>query len=207
MGIGIDPCRVAIPHVLRPMTTPAIAPRPATVDDTLAIGRLVEASIRGSGAELYDQDQLTSSLKHLYGIDQQLIADGTYYVVERDHEIVAAGGWSFRRTTYGGDQFEDSRDPSRRDPRLEPAVIRAFYVHPDHKRQGLGRLLHETCEAAARAAGFRKLELLSTEMGAVFYRELGYVMGETEHADLPDGIRIPIIHMVKQIDPSPHDRH
>jgi len=184
------------------MTTPTVDPRPATVDDTLAIGRLVEASIRGFGAEFYDQDQLASSLEHLYGIDQQLIADGTYYVVEREGEIVAAGGWSFRRTTYGGDQFESSRDESRRDPRLEPAAIRAFYVHPDHKRQGLGRRLHETCENAARAAGFRRLELLSTEMGAVFYRELGYVMGETEQADLPDGIKIPIIHMVKPIDTS-----
>lgn len=188
------------------MTTPTAAPRPATVDDTIAIGKLVEASIRGFGAEFYDQDQLTSSLEHLYGIDQQLIADGTYYVIERDHEIVAAGGWSFRRTTYGGDPFDDSRDASRRDPRLEPAVIRAFYVHPDHKRQGLGRRLHETCENAAREAGFRRLELLSTEMGAIFYRELGYVMGETEHAALPDGIKIPIIHMVKRIDALPPDQ-
>jgi len=182
------------------MNAPPAGARLATVDDTLALGRLIEASIRGFGAEFYDDDQLTSSLEHLYGIDQQLIADGTYYVVEREGEIVAAGGWSFRRTTYGGDQFEGSRDASRRDPRLEPAAIRAFYVHPGHKRQGLGRLLHETCEDAARAAGFRRLELLSTEMGAVFYRELGYVMGETEHADLPEGISIPIIHMVKQID-------
>ena len=202
MRIAIVPSCYSSPSV-EPMTTPAAAPRPATVDDTLAIGSLVEASIRGFGADFYDQDQLTSSLEHLYGIDQQLIADGTYYVVERDHEIVAAGGWSFRRTAYGGDQFADSRDASRRDARLEPAAIRAFYVHPDHKRQGLGRLLHQTCEDAAREAGFRRLELLSTEMGAVFYRELGYVMGETEHADLPDGVKIPIIHMVKQIDVLP----
>jgi len=185
------------------MTTTTAELRPATLDDVAAIGGLVEASIRGFGSEFYDGDQLTSSLKHLFGIDRQLVDDGTYYVIERGGEIVAAGGWSFRRTTYGGDQFAATRDASKRDPRLEPAAIRAFYVHPDHKRQGLGRRLHEACEKAARDADFRRLELLSTEMGAVFYRELGYVMGETEHAGLPDGIKIPIIHMVKQIDPIP----
>ena len=189
------------PHAIQPMTTTSAELRPATLDDVAAIGGLVEASIRGFGSDLYDGDQLASSLNHLFGIDRQLVDDGTYYVIERGGEIVAAGGWSFRRTTYGGDQLAATRDALKRDPRLEPAAIRAFYVHPDHKRQGLGRRLHEACEAAARDAGFRRLELLSTEMGAVFYRELGYVMGETEHADLPDGIKIPIIHMVKQIDP------
>ena len=173
--------------------------RPATADDIPQLIDLVKASIRGFSEGFYDDRQLESSLEHLYGIDRQLIEDETYYVVERDGSIVAAGGWSFRRTSYGGDQMAAARDESRRDPRLEPAAIRAFYVHPEHKRQGLGRSLHDQCEAAAAAAGFRKLELLSTEMGAVFYRELGYELGETEQADLPDGVQIPIIHMVKSI--------
>jgi GNAT superfamily N-acetyltransferase len=177
--------------------------RPATPADVERLVRLIDASIRGFGSEFYDTQQLASSLEHLYGVDRQLIEDGTYYVVERDDAVVAAGGWSFRRTAYGGDQGVAARDNSRRDPRLEPAAIRAFYVHPEHKRQGLGRLLHDTCEDAARAAGFRRLELLSTEMGAVFYRELGYTLGETEQADLPEGVRIPIIHMVKHIDAAP----
>ncbi len=178
----------------------AESPRVATEDDAEHLVRLVEASIRGFGPEFYDGQQLASSLEHLYGIDRQLIEDGTYLVMERDEQIVAAGGWSYRRTTYGGDQRAEGRDPGERDPRLEPAAIRAFYVHPDYKRQGCGRQLHAACEKAARDADFRRLELLSTEMGAVFYRELGYTLGKTEQANLPDGIRIPIIHMVKPID-------
>lgn len=173
--------------------------RPATPEDAPRLRRLVEASIRGFGAGFYDSAQMSASLEHLYGIDRQLIEDGTYYVIERGDELVAAGGWSFRRTAYGGEQHAASRDTSRRDPRLEPAAIRAFYVHPDHKRQGLGRRLHERCQRDAAAAGFRKLELLSTEMGAVFYRELGYERGNTEQVPLPGNVQIPIIHMVKKI--------
>jgi GNAT superfamily N-acetyltransferase len=181
------------------MNLPERRLRAATEDDTRALVELIETSIRGFGAEFYDSAQVNASLEHLYGVDRQLIADGTYYVVETAGGLVAAGGWSFRRTRYGGDQHADTRDASRRDPRLEPAAIRAFYVHPEHKRTGLGRLLHERCERAAAEAGFRKLELLSTEMGAVFYRELGYTMGETEHVELPGSASIPIIHMVKRI--------
>ncbi|NKB89351.1 MAG: GNAT family N-acetyltransferase [Acidobacteria bacterium] len=182
------------------MTTPDYATRPATQNDVPQLIELVKSSIRGFGSNFYDDAQMESSLEHLYGIDRQLIDDGTYYVVVHEGSVIAAGGWSFRRTRYGGDQVEAARDANHRDPRLEPAAIRAFYVHPEHKRRGLGRRLHSCCEAAARDAGFRKLELLSTEMGAVFYRELGYTLGETEHADLPDGVSIPIIHMVKPIE-------
>jgi GNAT superfamily N-acetyltransferase len=181
-------------------TTTASTLRQATLDDVPRLTRLVQASIRGFGASFYDDAQLRSSLEHLYGVDRQLIEDGTYFVIEEGDNVVAAGGWSYRRTTFGGDQFGAARDATQRDPRLEPAAIRAFYVHPERKRRGLGRRLHDACEAAAHAAGFRRLELLSTEMGAVFYRELGYTRGETERAELPDGVRIPIIHMVKPIE-------
>ncbi|MFL5560659.1 MAG: GNAT family N-acetyltransferase [Gemmatimonadaceae bacterium] len=136
---------------------------------------------------------------HLFGVDSQLIADETYYVIERHGELAAAGGWSRRRTMYGGDQFKGSADPLL-DPATEPARIRAFFVHPTHARQGLARALFRHCAAAAWSAGFCRLELVATLPGEPLYRALGFTAVEPVTARLPDGVELRCTRMTRPLD-------
>src|SRR6185503_7154269 len=112
--------------------------------------------VRSLSAGFYTLQQAESGLRYVFGVDTQLIADGSYYVIEDDVGIVAAGGWSRRRTLYGGDQMKGADDPLL-DPATDPARIRAFFVAPRAARRGLGRQLYEECAAAAAHAGFSGL--------------------------------------------------
>jgi GNAT superfamily N-acetyltransferase len=139
-----------------------------------------------------------AALLHVFGVDTQLIADGTYYVVEEGKDLAAAGGWSRRRTLFGGDQMKQTEDLML-DAASEPARIRAFYVHPAHARQGLGRLLYRTCAVAARTAGFRHLTLVATLPGEPLYVALGFRVVERLVVDLPGGIELPGARMVRAL--------
>lgn len=172
--------------------------RPATRADVPALQTLIDASIRGIGSTRYSPAQVESSLRYLFGVDTQLIDDGTYFVVEAEGGIVAAGGWSRRKTPFGGDQATAVQDVGLRNPATAPAVIRAFYVHPDWTRRGLGRLLLNTCEAAAWAEGFRWYELVSTRTGLPLYTALGYTAGEPLDITLPDGVVIEAVRMTRR---------
>ena len=164
----------------------AFALRRATEADLPAVGALIRDSVRGLSAGHYTPAEAESGLTHLFGADTQLVRDGTYFVVERDGALCAAGGWSARRTLYGGDQHKAADDP-RLDPATEAARIRAFFVHPDWARRGLGRLLFERCRDEARAAGFTRLELLATLPGEPLYAALGFTVRERVTVTLPDG--------------------
>jgi GNAT superfamily N-acetyltransferase len=134
----------------------------------------------------------------VFGPDTQLIADGTYYVVEFAGMLVASGGWSRRRTHFGGDQMKSGDDPLL-DPSSEPARIRAFFVHPAWARRGLGRLMFETCRRAAYDAGFRELTLVATLPGVPLYNALGFVAGESFAVPMPDGVELPVVRMSREI--------
>src|SRR5690348_16484155 len=88
--------------------------RKALVADVPRLKDVIEASVRGLQAQDYSPAQIEGALKSVYGVDSQLIADGTYFAVElaapHGDEIVACGGWSKRRTLYGGDQFAGRED-------------------------------------------------------------------------------------------------
>jgi GNAT superfamily N-acetyltransferase len=155
-------------------------------------------SVRGLSVGYYTPAQAEGALVHVFGPDTQLIADGTYYVVESGGALVAAGGWSRRRTLYGGDQTKSGADPTL-DPATEPARIRAFFVHPAWARRGLGRLLFEHCRDAAHAAGFRELTLVATLPGVPLYTALGFVEGERFAVAMPDGLELPVIRMTRKI--------
>ncbi|MGZ8378889.1 MAG: GNAT family N-acetyltransferase [Gemmatirosa sp.] len=164
--------------------------RPATLADRAAIEALIDRSVRALSVGYYTPAQVESALRHVFGADTQLIRDGTYFVVEADGAMVAAGGWSGRRTLFGGDQMKSDEDTAL-DPAREPARIRAFYVHPTWARRGLGRLLFEECRRHARAAGFTTLELMATLPGEPLYAALGFVVRERIIVDLPDGVTLP----------------
>ena len=172
--------------------------RVATDADVPALRTLIDVSVRELSVGYYTAAQAESALVHVFGPDTQLIADGTYYVVESGGALVAAGGWSRRRTLYGGDQTKSGADAAL-DPATEPARIRAFFVHPAWVRRGLGRLLFERCRSAAREAGFRELTLVATLPGVPLYTALGFVEGDRFAVPMPDGLELPVIRMTRKI--------
>ena len=165
--------------------------RLATLNDVVTLERLARDSISGIAPGYYDEKQIQMSMAHLFGIDTMLVSDGTYFVVEIDEFIVACGGWSKRMTPFGGDRVSNVRDTGFRIPGKDPAVIRAFFVHPDHTRKGLGRLMLSTCEEAAYRAGYDRLELTSTSMGREFYAACGYHEIEPVDIALPENVVLP----------------
>ncbi|MGC2195636.1 MAG: GNAT family N-acetyltransferase [Terriglobales bacterium] len=173
--------------------------RQAEPADIPALRSLIDASVRGLQARDYSPSQIESALASVYGVDSQLIADSTYFIVEANGAggaIVACGGWSQRKTLYGGDVWK-AREDSLLDPRKDAAKIRAFFVHPDWVRRGLGTMLLEACEQAAVAAGFRRFEMGATLSGVPLYRARGYVALEDMTVPLANGESLPIVRMEK----------
>lgn len=148
--------------------------RPAQLADVSELSALIAASARALGAPYYTPRQIDALVTQVFGIDTQLLADRTYYVIERGRQLVACGGWSHRHTLFGGDQTKTGPDPNL-DPGSDAARIRAFFVHPTFARQGLGRRLLEHCEAQALLAGFHRTELMATLPGVPLYQAAGYL--------------------------------
>ena len=175
--------------------------RAATMADVGVIQELIAASVRGLSAGYYSTAQIDAALIDVFGVDTKLIADGTYYVVDGSSGPVAAGGWSGRRTLFGGDQMK-AADDRLLDPETEPARIRAFFVHPDWARRGLARVLFAECEQAAREAGFRALELMATLPGEPLYLALGFSVVERIQLTLSGDVSVPFTRMSRRIDPN-----
>jgi GNAT superfamily N-acetyltransferase len=171
--------------------------RTATVSDAPALDGLIARSSRELGSKDYTAHQIEAALKGAFGVDSTLIRDETYYVVLTDSgEIVGCGGWSRRRTLFGSDS-NSGRDDAWLDPQSDRAKIRAFFIDPPHARRGLGRMLLQHCEAAARRAGFRGFELMATIPGRRLYEACGYVAGAAIEHLLPGGQRITFVPMAK----------
>jgi GNAT superfamily N-acetyltransferase len=173
--------------------------RAARRDDVPVIERLIERSVRALSVPYYDSVQIESALRYMFGVDSQLVDDGTYHVIEVEGALAAAGGWSRRRTLFGGDQWKHGADEPL-DPAREPARIRAFFVDPTWSRRGLGRALFDACIHDARTAGFHRLELMATLPGEPLYRSLGFSAEERIELALPDGVRVPLVKMSRSID-------
>lgn len=175
--------------------------RKALPEDVPRLREIIGASVRGLQADDYSPAQIEGALKSVYGVDSQLIADGTYLVAEEPEArpvIVACGGWSRRKTLYGGDQYA-RREDSLLDPARDAAKIRAFFVHPRWARRGIGTLILQACETAARAAGFTHLEMGATLSGVAFYKAKGYVEVEHQAVPLGNGEALAIVKMTKTL--------
>ncbi len=172
--------------------------RVARPDDVPGLQALIADSVRGLSKGYYSPRQVESALVYVFGVDSQLIADGTYFVAESGNALVGCGGWSKRNTLYGGDQTKGTEDPLL-DPASDAARIRAFFVHPAWARLGIGRQLMHTCETAARAAGFRRVELGATLPGEPLYAALGYGVVERFRLQFPDGEEFPLVKMSKAL--------
>lgn len=188
--------------------------RAAVAADVPALRQLIELSVRHLQAQDYSPEQMEAALRTVFGVDSQLIADGTYLAAEvfpsrsdvalvkprpaSDAPIlVGCGGWSKRKTLYGGDRWRERQDDLL-DPRHDAAKIRAFFIHPDWARQGIGTKVLDACEAAAMAAGFTRFEMGATLTGAKLFGERGYRPLERIDLRLENGITLPIIHMSKE---------
>ncbi len=172
--------------------------RLAREDDIPALETLIPLSVRGLQSSYYSSAQMDSALGSVFGIDRQLIRDGTYFVIEHDGALIACGGWSKRKTLFGSDH-QTNRDDAELDPAQDSARIRAFFVHPDWGRRGLGRAILDECEKAIRAAGFRSIELAATLPGVPFYAAFGYLSGERSDVPLPNGLSLGIVRMTKKL--------
>ncbi|HSY02201.1 MAG TPA: GNAT family N-acetyltransferase [Acidobacteriaceae bacterium] len=171
----------------------------AVAEDAPRLTALIEASVRGLQAQDYSAAQMDGALGTWLGLDTQLIADGTYFAVEpvaNPGTLAACGGWSRRKTPYGSDH-RPGRDDALLDPRTDAAKIRAFFVHPDWARQGIGSRILELCEEAARAEGFTRFEMGATLTGIPLYRRHGYVEQERVELPLKNGDVLPIVRMTR----------
>lgn len=177
---------------------PDLRIRAALPSDVESLEALIRESVLGLSGGDYSPEQLESALRHVFGIDTRLIEDGTYFVVETRGLPVACGGWSRRRTLFGGDRYADRSD-DRLDPATEAARIRAFFVHPDWARKGVGRMLLEECKRAAAASGFHRLELMATLTGIAFYEREGFSLLERHDLELADGVRFPLARMARDL--------
>jgi GNAT superfamily N-acetyltransferase len=186
--------------------------RLATPEDIPVLRELIARSVRGLQAQDYTPAQIEGALKTVFGVDSQLIADGTYVVAEAQSPeaeskpgtaanarlvIVGCGGWSKRKTLYGGDRWTE-REDTMLDPLRDAAKIRAFFIHPDWARRGIGSMILRACEDAAKAAGFRRYEMGATLTGAKLFGARGYVAVEPISIPLQNGESLPVIHMEKQ---------
>ncbi|MFO1427731.1 MAG: GNAT family N-acetyltransferase [Steroidobacteraceae bacterium] len=176
------------------MPSDGVRLRTATPGDVPALHRLVERSARVLSAGYYTPAEIESAMRHVFGVDLQLIEDGTYFVAEQDGRIVGAGGWSRRRPLPGGEP-RPGGGARALDPAREAARIRAFFVDPAHARRGIGRRLLQACLEAAGAAGFRRLELVATLAGEPLYSACGFSVIKEELDVLPDGRTLRLVRM------------
>ncbi|MEO6739798.1 MAG: GNAT family N-acetyltransferase [Chthoniobacteraceae bacterium] len=172
--------------------------RLARMDDVPALEELIPLSVRALQAAHYSPAQMEAALGPVFGVDRQLIADGTYFVAEHVGQIVGCGGWSRRKAVFGGDRARAGAD-GLIDPACEPARIRAFFIHPDWARRGIGRAILAACESAVIAAGFPNAKLVATLAGEALYAASGYDVEERYGVPLTDGLDLPVVRMSKRL--------
>ena len=159
---------------------------------------LIGRSVRELQSAYYSAAQMDGALGSVFGVDRQLIRDKTYFVAEQGEAIIACGGWSKRESLFGSDAARAVED-ALLDPLQDAARIRAFFVHPEHARRGLGRAILVACEDAIRAARFRSIELVATLPGVPFYRAFDYEAGERYEVPLVNGLSLPVVRMSKNL--------
>ena len=178
----------------------ALTIRLAAMEDVPALQELIAESVRALSLPYYSEREIDSALMHVFGVDRQLIHDASYFVAEIEGQIVGCGGWSKRRTLFGGDQAESVRVDELLNPETDAARVRAFYVHPQWSRRGIGGQILQACETAARESGFTTLELIATLPGEPLYSAHGYERIGPFEIPLPEGHSLAAFHMKKSLE-------
>lgn len=173
--------------------------RKAIINDQPEIERLIAGSVRGLSRDDYNEKQIELSIKTVFGVDTELILDETYFVAEADGKIVGCGGWSKRKTLYGASRYEFSRDSEKLNPETDAAKIRAFFIHPNWARKGIGTAILEACETEAKSFGFGSAEMMSTLPGVKLYSVCGYEGDERVGVPIGEGAEIICVRMRKNL--------
>jgi len=168
------------------------------MDDRQAISDLIAESARQLSREHYSDAQIEAAIALVFGVDSNLIEDGTYFVAESSEGLIGCGGWSRRKNLFGGDQYS-ARDAGYLDPHSEPARIRAFFIHPAHARKGIARAILSRCETEAQTHGFRALELMATLPGIAFYESCGFRKTGDYDLDLTVDVKLELVPMRKEM--------
>ncbi len=173
--------------------------RLANSTDIPALEFLIPLSVRTLQAAHYSQAQMEAALGPVFGVDSRLISDGTYFVVEHKNEIIGCGGWSRRKAMFGGDR-ERSGEDALLDSKCDPARIRAFFVHPQFARRGIGRKILAECEEAIKQSGFPSAELVATLTGEALYHSFNYKVVKRYEVPMTNGLALPVVKMAKRFD-------
>jgi GNAT superfamily N-acetyltransferase len=171
--------------------------RLARLEDIPTLENLIPESARTLQANYYASEQIEGDLGTVFGIDTQLIQDQTYFIAESANQIVCCGGWSKRKTLYGGDQSKNLEEDQLLNPNLDPAKIRAFFIHPAWARKGIGSQIMRQCEKAALDARFKTIEIIATLAGEPLYRKFGYCTLQQFEISLPNQSTLPVVRMFK----------
>lgn len=171
-------------------------PRLALEEDIPELEALIPLSVRALQSPYYSSAQMEAALGPVFGVDRQLIRDGTYFVIEHETQIVGGGGWSRRRSLYGGDCAQVEPDPEI-DPKRDAARVRAFFVHPTWARRGIGRSIMAACERAIIAAGFGRVDIVATLAGEPLYATFDYAVTERNEIVMTRGLSLPVVRMTK----------
>jgi N-acetylglutamate synthase-like GNAT family acetyltransferase len=170
--------------------------RVAQNEDIAELEELVPLSVRALQEPFYSSAQMEAALGPVFGVDHQLIQDGTYLVAEHEEKVIGCGGWSKRVALFGGGSAS-ANDTPQLDPKQHPARIRAFFVHPQWARRGIGRAILLACETALQETGFQKAELVATLAGEPLYAALGFTASRRYDLDLPNHLKLPVVQMSK----------
>jgi len=181
------------------MQTPRFPLRLATQHDRPAISKLIHIASVALGKHDYSDAQIDAALGTAWGLDTQLIEDQTYFVAQSNGNIIACGGWSFRETLFGADHGLN-RSAGIIDVDTGHARIRAFFVHPDFARQGIGSDILQHCEQKARERGYRRFSLMATLPGQRLYENHGYIAEQPVEYPLKENLNIRFVPMHKESD-------
>lgn len=174
--------------------------RTADLDDVPSLEELIPLSVRELQSDYYSTDQMEAAFGRVFVVDRQLITDGTYLVAEAEGRVIGCGGWSKRKSMFGGDAIRASED-SLLDPATDAARVRAFFIHPHWARRGIGRAILAASEEAIAAAGFARIELVATLAGEPLYKACGYSEIERYEVAMSGGLALPVVLMAKSVKP------
>ena len=171
--------------------------RPASLNEIDTLNKLIALSAAELSRDDYTEQQIHSAIQYVFGVDTDLVTDQTYFVIEKDGEIAGCGGWSKRKTLFGGSQYAEREDTQYLDPTKDAAKIRAFFIHPQFARQGLGTLLLKHCEQEAFLHGFDQFEMMATLPGVKLYKNLSYRPLSDEVLTLKNNVSLTLVRMRK----------
>jgi GNAT superfamily N-acetyltransferase len=173
--------------------------RSAGLDDVPSLEELITLSVRELQSDYYSPAQMEAAFGAVFGVDRQLITDGTYLVAEAEGRVIACGGWSKRKSMFGGDANRAAED-NLLDPTTDAARVRAFFVHPDWARRGIGRSILAASEKAIADSGFTRIELVATLAGEPLYKACGYLEVERYEVAMSGGLTLPVVRMAKCVE-------